>query len=110
MDFQVFLKSQDHRTDTPLHRGTRTVVKIVLAAGLARLIGQNAIKLTTSADWKQVKVAARTHTMPTCRTHYIPDKLPPVEVGGCQFKLVVKTPPSHLRLVLIPHDERVLGY
>lgn len=39
---------------------------------------------------------------------YIPDKLPPLEVGGCQFKIQRSTPPSHLRTILIPFQQRAL--
>jgi hypothetical protein len=82
MDFQVFLQNQNHQTDEPLHRGTRTVVRLLLEAGLARKVGQNAVKLLTPAEWKDVKIAARTHTRPVLKAkrsceyeHHIEPKL-----------------------------------
>lgn len=59
MDFSVFLKDQDPQIDPANHRGTRTVVKMVLAVGLGVPVGQNAIRLTTGGSWKEVKTAAR---------------------------------------------------
>lgn len=62
MDISVFLLSQDHTVDEAPHRGTRTVIKLALAQGLVRPIGQNAVQLTTDAPWKEVKFAARAQT------------------------------------------------
>lgn len=84
MDFQVFLQTQNHLTEAAPHRGTRTVVKMALAAGLLRLVGQNAAQLTTSAQWKSVKLAARTnnpshlsvrHSFATAYEHHIEPRL-----------------------------------
>lgn len=62
MEFSVFQRQQDHLTEPSCHQGTRTVINLVLAAGLAQKIGQNAIKLTTEAEWKEVKRCARNYT------------------------------------------------
>lgn len=68
MDISVFLLSQDHTVDEAPHRGTRTVIKLALAVGLVRPIGQNAVQLTTDAPWKEVKAAARAQRRYVART------------------------------------------
>ena len=59
MEISVYLQDQDHAVDLPAHRATRTVMRLVLAAELAKQIGQNAIRLTTGLDWREVKLLAR---------------------------------------------------
>ncbi len=41
--------------------------------------------------------------------YYIPDRLPPAEVGGCTFRIQRNTPPTHLRTIIMPFEERALG-
>lgn len=134
MEFSVFRREQDHLTESPCHPGqTRTVVMLVLAAGLAERIGQNAIKLTTEAEWKEAKRCARNYT--PARAHAlrvqadrIPEPagrletfldgkrikisgqgLPPREVANCYWQ-----PPQsdqwrlEHRMVILPQRDRGL--
>jgi hypothetical protein len=64
MDFSVFRKGQNYTQERAPHRGTRTVVRLVVAAGLAVRVGQNAIQLTTEAPWKEVEFCARASGVP----------------------------------------------
>lgn len=85
MDISVFLLSQDHATDSPPHRGTRTIINLALAVGLVRRIGQNAVKLTTNTPWKEVKAHARAQTRPIHKSTYRPSKMPPINVPNTIF-------------------------
>lgn len=94
MEFSVFLSNQDHITDNPLHRGTRTVVALVLAAGYAARIGQNAIKLTTPEDWtwKDVKLRARNPrqiiSQPhRCYEHHIEPKILRLTIANSEWEM-----------------------
>lgn len=104
MEFRVFQKQQDHLADTAPHGATRTLVELILFAGLAQKIGQNAIKLTIEAPWREVKICARgaikahAHAL-RVRCAPKPDKtpraagtLPPREVPGVFFQ-----PPQSLQ-------------
>ncbi len=86
MDFCVFLHEQDHNLESAKHRGTRTVVALVIAAGLARRVGQNAVKLNVSDSWKEVKRSAREGRRLRTRFVYIPEKMPPRDVPGVVFQ------------------------
>jgi len=87
MEFSVFTRTQNPAADPAPHRGTRTIVSLVLQAGLAIRVGQNAIRLTTDSPWREVKLAARTGGWIVAKSSYIPDKMPPREVPGCWYQL-----------------------
>lgn len=55
MRISVYLKQQDHLTEYPPHATSRNVAFAVVAMGLARVIGQNAIQLSSLAEWRDIK-------------------------------------------------------
>jgi hypothetical protein len=111
MEFSVFQRQQNHLTEAPKHPGqTRTIALLAVVAGLAERIGTNAIKLTTEAEWKEVKRCSRNYTPALAhalrvRADRIPEPcgrletflegkrikvsgfgLPPREVAGCWYQ------------------------
>ena len=63
MAISVYSQQQD-LSEAPAHEVTRRLSILLLKAGLARRIGQNAIQLTTEMPWAEIKKLARAHVDP----------------------------------------------
>lgn len=55
MRISVYLKEQDYLVTQAAHRTSRSVAYLVIAMGMARVVGQNAIQLSTEATWRELK-------------------------------------------------------
>lgn len=67
MSISVYSQQQDLNVairPAPEHEATRRLSMLILKAGLARRIGQNAIQLTTALSWSEIKRMARAHVDP----------------------------------------------
>jgi hypothetical protein len=74
----VYLKTQDHLSESPRHEASRQLAALIVSASLARLVGQNAIQLQTVAEWREIKQQFRA----TSRRAEIPQLLPPLPFYG----------------------------
>lgn len=76
MRISVYSQQQDLQNiplPAPEHESTRRLSILVLKAGLARRVGQNAVQLTTSLPWPEIKKLARAHVDPLLQLYaYLP--------------------------------------
>lgn len=59
MQYSVYLKSQQVSVDAPAHETTRRWASLIVSAGWAAPVGQNAIQLKTVDAWESVKARFR---------------------------------------------------
>jgi hypothetical protein len=67
MSISVYPQTQDvSPAPAPVaeHHITRSLSTLIMKAGLARRIGQDAIRLTTTLPWPEIKKLARAHVDP----------------------------------------------
>jgi hypothetical protein len=63
MRISVYLKEQDPLQDSASHKSSRGTALCLIAIGVARRVGQNAVQLTRDMTWKEAKNLLRGTTI-----------------------------------------------